>query len=372
LRPSPPGGVLIFLVAAIKLTASIYLPLQCRLVVGREDGTIIIVSATQTVMLQLLHGHHQDFSNWPPHQVLSGHGGRVNCLLYPHREHSRYDKNHLVSGGVDFAVCLWDLYAGTLLHRFCVHAGEITQLLVPPNNCSTRIQKCVCSVASDHSVTLLSLTERKCVCLASRHLFPVTTIKWRPMDDFMIIGCSDGTVYVWQMETGHLDRVLQGIAAEEVLYACEEHEVNNTSSEVGLANPAVHFFRGLRHRNLSAIRHATQRGLHQLQQLGAHTNNDDPHMQRTHNSPLVIQGVKTNPKDAESHILFFDIEALIIELLNEEYAMMSPGSLEAAGLIAQSEYLKVAALTQSASPDAHKKLVGEQEERDVEIVALNT
>jgi hypothetical protein len=63
LRPSPPGGVLIFLVAAIKLTASIYLPLQCRLVVGREDGTIIIVSATQTVMLQLLHGHHQDFSS---------------------------------------------------------------------------------------------------------------------------------------------------------------------------------------------------------------------------------------------------------------------------------------------------------------------
>lgn len=168
--------------------------------------------------------------DWPPHQVLSGHGGRVNCLLYPHREHSRYDKNHLVSGGVDFAVCLWDLYAGTLLHRFCVHAGEITQLLVPPNTCSvspadnrpatgnrrcllfaqTRIQKCVCSVASDHSVTLLSLAERKCVCLASRHLFPVTTIKWRPLDDFMIIGCSDGTVYVWQMETGHLDRVLQG------------------------------------------------------------------------------------------------------------------------------------------------------------------
>lgn len=113
----------------------------------------------------------------------------------------------------------------------------------------------------------------------------------------MIIGCSDGTVYVWQMETGHLDRVLQGIAAEEVLYACEENEANcNVSSEMGLANPAVHFFRGLRHRNLSAIRHATQRGLHQLQQLGAHSNNDDPHMPRSHTSPLVIQGLRTNPK----------------------------------------------------------------------------
>jgi len=65
-----------------------------------------------------------------------GHNGRVNCLLYPHHMHPRYDKSHLLSGGVDFAICLWDLYAGTLLHRFCVHAGEITQLLVPPNTCA--------------------------------------------------------------------------------------------------------------------------------------------------------------------------------------------------------------------------------------------
>ena len=45
----------------IKLTASIYLPQQSRLVVGREDGSIIIVPATQTVMLQLLHGNHQHY-----------------------------------------------------------------------------------------------------------------------------------------------------------------------------------------------------------------------------------------------------------------------------------------------------------------------
>lgn len=62
--------------------------------------------------------------------------------------------------------------------------------------------------------------------------------------------------------------------------------------------------------------------------------------------------------DPESHILFFDIEALIVELLSEEYSTMSPGSLEAAGLISQSEYLKVAALTQSTSSEAHKKIAG--------------
>lgn len=46
---------------AIKLTSSIYLPQQSRLVLGREDGSIIIVPATQTVMLQILHGNHQQY-----------------------------------------------------------------------------------------------------------------------------------------------------------------------------------------------------------------------------------------------------------------------------------------------------------------------
>lgn len=61
----PPVGILDQLDTAdghgIKLTSSIYLPQQSRLVLGREDGTIIIVPATQTVMLQLLHGNHQQY-----------------------------------------------------------------------------------------------------------------------------------------------------------------------------------------------------------------------------------------------------------------------------------------------------------------------
>ena len=124
------------------LTATIFLPMQCRLVCGREDGSIIMVPATQTIMLNLLTGKHQNLTNWPQHQVcfshnvdqahstttlakleltddqvyqleptslqlLLGHAGRVNCLLYPNNEHPRYDVAHLVSGSVDFSVCLW-------------------------------------------------------------------------------------------------------------------------------------------------------------------------------------------------------------------------------------------------------------------------
>lgn len=227
-------------------------------------------------------------------------------------------------------MCLWDLYAGTLIHRFCVHAGEITQLLVPPDNCSPRIQKCICSVASDHSVTLLSLAERKCVVLASRHLFPVVTIKWRPYDDFMIVGCSDGAVYVWQMETGHLDRVLHGIIAEEVLYACDENSMALTGAgsagaggDLGLANPAVHFFRGLRHRNLSAIRHATQRGLHQLQQLHGGHDNDHNNQIKNRGAPLMIQGMKFLIQQQYIDRVFFYSTSVIIQCVIYLHSMNS-------------------------------------------------
>ena len=74
----------------------------------------------------------------------------------------------LICRSVDFSVCLWDIYTGNLLHRFCTHSGEITNLYVPPASCSPRIQQCICSVASDHSVALLSLKEKKCILLASR------------------------------------------------------------------------------------------------------------------------------------------------------------------------------------------------------------
>ncbi|KAG1680482.1 WD repeat-containing protein 7 [Nymphon striatum] len=337
-----------------KLTSSIFLPIQGRLVCGREDGSIMIVPATQTILLQLLSGKHHASPDWPPHQVLHGHNGRVNCLLYPHNVHNRYDIRHLVSGGADFCVCLWDIYAGTLLHTFCVQAGEITQLTVPPNNCNSRILQCVCSVASDHSVALLGLKERKCVMLASRHLFPVQIIKWRPPDDFMIVGCSDGSVSVWQLETGHLDRVVQGLPAEEILNACDE---NIVSSGDKMTNPALHLFRGLRHRNLNAIRQAAQRGLHNLQNLSNQQNMGSSDAQKSRAHPLMIQGLRTNPKDQESHVLFFDIEALIVQLLTEEYSAMSPGTLEAHGLINQSEYQKVASLTQSSVPGTKHKLV---------------
>lgn len=76
----------------LKVTASVYIPAHGRLVCGREDGSIVIVPATQTAIVQLLQGEHMLRRGWPPHRTLRGHRNKITCLLYPHQVSSRYDQ----------------------------------------------------------------------------------------------------------------------------------------------------------------------------------------------------------------------------------------------------------------------------------------
>ncbi|XP_029025680.1 WD repeat-containing protein 7 isoform X5 [Betta splendens] len=319
----------------IKVTASVYIPSQGRLVCGREDGSIILVPATQTAIVQLLQGEHMLRRGWPPHRTLRGHRNKVTCVLYPYQISPRYDQRSLVSGGVDFSVIVWDIFTGEMKHIFCVHGGEITQLIVPPENCSTRVQHCVCSVASDHSVGLLSLRERKCIMLASRHLFPIHVIKWRPADDYLVVGCSDGSVYVWQMDTGALDRCVMGITAVEILNACDELAPAAVDS---LSHSAVNLKQAMTRRSLAALKNMAQHKLQTLatnllaadnadktltgSPLSDHSHQDN--LPKYSHNALVVQAMKSNTTDADMHVLFFDVEAMIIQLLTEEAQRPNP------------------------------------------------
>nr|XP_014425699.1 WD repeat-containing protein 7 isoform X2 [Pelodiscus sinensis] len=317
----------------LRVTASVYIPAHGRLVCGRDDGSIIIVPATQTAIVQLLQGEHMLRRGWPPHRTLRGHRNKVTCLLYPHQVSSRYDQRYLISGGVDFSVIIWDIFSGEMKHIFCVHGGEITQLLVPPENCSARVQHCICSVASDHSVGLLSLREKKCIMLASRHLFPIQIIKWRPSDDYLVVGCSDGSVYVWQMDTGALDRCVMGITAVEILNACDEAVPAAVDS---LSHPAVNLKQAMTRRSLAALKSMAHQKLQTLAtNLLASEASDKGNLPKYSHNSLMVQAMKTNLTDPDIHVLFFDVEALIIQLLTEEAsrpntALISPENLQKA------------------------------------------
>ncbi|XP_071826245.1 WD repeat-containing protein 7-like [Apostichopus japonicus] len=357
---------------SLQVTASIYIAQEGWLVCGRSNGSILIVPAVQSAIAQLLEGPHTARKGWPPHRILKGHHGRVTCLLYPHQEHQRYDSHHLVSGGIDFTICLWDLFSGNKLHTFCVHGGELTQLLVPPENCNARVLTCVCSVATDHSVALLSLRDRKCTLLASRHLFPIRAIKWRPAEDFLVVALEDGSVFVWQMETGHLDRIAEGTTAEDILGACAEL---NRAHEVMLT-PTQSIAQAFRRRSLAAIKNAAHRTLLAAAQ-GSVLNipSTEGIISKDPAHALTIQAVKANIKDPDFHVLFFDAEVLIVQLLTDKNlipGIVSQGSHPDLAKLAESSgrESKTAKLTQKVAGFISKQIdnMRDSDEDEVDMV----
>uniref|UniRef100_A0A8C3ALY3 WD repeat domain 7 n=1 Tax=Cyclopterus lumpus TaxID=8103 RepID=A0A8C3ALY3_CYCLU len=271
----------------IKVTASVYIPSQGRLVCGREDGSIILVPATQTAIVQLLQGEHMLRRGWPPHRTLRGHRNKVTCVLYPYQISPRYDQRSLVSGGVDFSVIVWDIFTGEMKHIFCVHGGEITQLIVPPENCRrtgtyTRIP------FSTTVLALLALSRKMTTALFIRAL----------------------------------DRCVMGITAVEILNACDELAPATVDA---LSHSAVNLKQAMTRRSLAALKNMAQ---HKLQTLAtnllAADNADKGNLPKYSHNALVVQAMKTNLKDPDMHVLFFDVEAVIIQLLTEEAQRPNP------------------------------------------------
>ncbi|XP_013915172.1 PREDICTED: WD repeat-containing protein 7-like [Thamnophis sirtalis] len=169
--------------------------------------------------------------------------------------------------------------------------------------------------------------------LASRHLFPIQNIKWRPSDDYLVVGCTDGSVYVWQMDTGALDRCVMGITAVEILNACDEAVPAAVDS---LSHPAVNLKQAMTRRSLAALKNVAHQKLQTLAtNLLASDSSDKGNLPKYSHNSLMVQALKTNLTDPDVHILFFDVEALIIQLLTEEAsrpntALISPENLQKA------------------------------------------
>eukprot|EP01134_Creolimax_fragrantissima_P008500 CFRG8500T1 len=149
--------------------------------------------------------------------LLVGHTGAITCLLYPHDVDSNFTAHHLISGSDDFTIRVWDVSTGIVIHVFHNHCAPILRLIPFSGKDISRPTNCICSLAGDHNVSIYSLDEMRCLHSMGGHMFPVRSVQWRYDDDYFVVDCIDGTIYVWQLGTGHLDRVAQGKLAEAIL-----------------------------------------------------------------------------------------------------------------------------------------------------------
>ncbi|VDM11954.1 unnamed protein product [Wuchereria bancrofti] len=192
-------------------------------------------------------------------------------------------------------------------------------MLIPPETCNPRILHTICSIAGDNSAALLSLKENKCLLLASRQLFPIVEVKWRPLDNFLLLKCEDETVYVWQMDTGSLERIVNGQMSEEILAACDEQiGVAEIDDEAG-ASQAVQMLRALRNKNILVMKQIA-------------TGNRDGKVANTAEKVLELpppMNIQAMTKASSSpHLVFFNVDSLIAGLLVLENELSSGESIE--------------------------------------------
>ncbi|XP_037358407.1 WD repeat-containing protein 72 isoform X1 [Talpa occidentalis] len=290
------------------VTSSEYVPSLDKLICGCEDGTIFIMQALNAAKAGLLEGGSL-LKDSLPHKVLRGHHQSVTSLLYPHGLSSKLDQSWMVSGDQDSCVILWDIFTEEMLHKFFLEAGPVTSLLISPENFRLRSDQVICCVCSDHSVALLHLEEKRCLLNARKHLFPVKKIKWHSVENFLIVGCADDSVYIWEIETGTLERHETGERAKIILNCCDDSQLLKPESVLALASE-THKHKSIEQRSSSSY----QFGPIPCPGLQVESSwKVDEH--KSFAGPFTVLPVKTTWSNINFHILLFDLENLVELLL---------------------------------------------------------
>jgi WD40 repeat protein len=151
--------------------------------------------------------------------VFKAHSLKVTSLLVLHDDDN--DRSLLVSGSADFTVKVWDIVTGKQLAVFHYHSGVVNLLFTPPKTIRKKLQNCFCSVAEDRSVIIYSLKTLEVIHILGGHSSSVVSVYWRVDLDYLLVRCSDGSVCIWQISTGLLERRVFGKVAAELIERSE-------------------------------------------------------------------------------------------------------------------------------------------------------
>ncbi|XP_074150648.1 WD repeat-containing protein 72 [Sminthopsis crassicaudata] len=295
------------------ITSSMYIPNFDKLICGCEDGRIFITLALNAAKAGLLENSALFKKDSLPHKVLRGHSKSVTSLLYPHSHSSKLDQSWMVSGDQDSCVIWWDILTEEILHKFLLWAGPVTSLLMSPEIFTLKDHHVVCCVCSDRSVALLHLEEKMCLFKAQKHLSPVTTIKWHPEENFLIVGCADDSIYIWEIETGTLERYETGERARVILNCCEDSQLVKPEPLLAVASESYKHktadYRSSSSSQLGTLSYPIPRA-ESLPKLP---------VTPSFSSPFNVLPVKSKWSNTDFHVLFFDLENLVELLLSTQF-----------------------------------------------------
>jgi len=191
-----------------RITASLFAVDKDRtpkLIHGHLDGSISIYPSTNQ-------------TTCPPLQFRA-HDKKITCLLVMNDRPN--ERRLLISGSADHSVKVFDIHSGNVISEFRFHSGAIDLLFVPPKSIRVKLAECWCSVGEDRSVILYSIRTMEVIHVFGGHSSSVLAVYFKPEMDYLLVRCSDGALYVWQLGTGLLERRVHGKVAASLIEQCE-------------------------------------------------------------------------------------------------------------------------------------------------------
>ncbi|KAJ3258071.1 hypothetical protein HK103_004064 [Boothiomyces macroporosus] len=182
--------------------------LKKYIAVGFADGSIAIVPQTTILM--------EDQNYWMKTavRILIGHNCSISCLFVPDFAQLSA-KNILLSGDSSGKVIMWNSLTGQTLGCFYNHSQSVTGFVQVPQEVGGKYKTSVLSIAQDNSVGLIQLEEN--VAFVG-HKNRICAVYWRTVDHYlMMIHCIDGSLHIWHMKSGNLDRIVRDWSVDEII-----------------------------------------------------------------------------------------------------------------------------------------------------------
>ncbi|KAI8852659.1 WD40-repeat-containing domain protein [Chytridium lagenaria] len=180
---------------------------------GMDNGSICI----SEIMVPFLHPLHELDSR--SRFILTGHTGKVTCLYKP--ETVTAGQRLLLSSSDDCTIRVWNVDTYAPIATFRNQVAPTIFFSAFENNSHMKSKNWLISVCKRNSVTLFDLDDIRCLYRFFEHDQIISSVSFKFADDFAIIKDLNGYIFVWQLKTGHLDRVESGSFAEEILSGCD-------------------------------------------------------------------------------------------------------------------------------------------------------
>jgi hypothetical protein len=105
---------------------------------------------------------------------------------------------------------------------FCHHSARVVGFLSFSKTSSPKTRPWVASIALDHSIAIYTVEDKNCLYRFFGHEYAIQRVYLKLADDLFMVETSDGSLYVWQLSTGVLDRRVFLSLCPELLLDTEE------------------------------------------------------------------------------------------------------------------------------------------------------